>query len=190
MQNHRIMSKLIMMLFIFTFSTNAYTDGNEDGVFKRWIENRNSGISEVKFKQYDELCGSCHFSYQPGLLPGNSWEKIMSDINNHFGQTLHMTDVEIRTMRRYLLDNSAGHVNDEISNNILRTLKYNPIPIRITQTPYLIEKHRSLNKKERIRRIGQCNACHQDALQGMYKKEKIHIPEQSQLSSGQADFKM
>ncbi len=92
-----------------------------------------------------------------------------------------ITDVETRTMRRYLLNNSAGHVNDEISNQILQSLKYNPVPIRITKTPFFMYKHNSLYKKEDIQKMGKCNTCHQAARQGYYDKHTKHIPDQSQI---------
>lgn len=182
--------KLTAILLTTTFSFSVYADGDEEGIFKRWFENKNAGISAVKLDQYNDLCGSCHFPYQPGLLPGISWETMMNNIDNHFGQTIKMTDVETRTMRRYLLDNSAGHVNDEISNQILKSLKYNPIPVRITQTPFFMDKHNQLINKVKQQNMGQCDRCHQDAQQGLYKKQKIDIPDQSQWSSKSTVFKM
>ena len=173
-----IILKLILITLMTTFSFSVSADGDEEGIFKRWFENKNAGISAVKFQQYNDLCGSCHFPYQPGLLPGISWEKIMNNPDNHFGQMLKMTDVETRTMRRYLLNNSAGHVNDEISNQILQSLKYNPVPVRITQTPFFMDRHTQLEKKMKLENIAQCDHCHQDAHQGFYKKQKIYIPVQ------------
>ena len=170
--------KLTLILSIISFSITVYADGNEAGIFERWIDTKNAGISSVKLQQYNDLCGSCHFPYQPGLLPGVSWEKIMNNLDSHFGQLVKMTDVKKRTMRRYLLDNSAGHVNDEISVQILQTLKYNPIPVRITQTPFIIDKHNQLENKIKPQSIGQCNRCHQDAQQGLYEKQNIHISDQ------------
>ncbi len=120
--------KLTLILSMISFSIAAYADGNEAGIFERWIETKNASISSVKLQQYNDLCGSCHFPYQPGLLPGVSWEKIMNNLDSHFGQPVKMIDVKTRTMWRYLLDNSAGHVNDEISDQIQQTLKYDPIP--------------------------------------------------------------
>lgn len=183
MKNHITMSKLLMMISILIFSLYSYADSDDSRVFKGWIESKNSGVSEVKFKQYDELCGRCHFSYQPGLLPGTSWEKMMRDSDHHFGQALNMTNVEKRTMRRYLLDNSAGHVNDDISNKILHSFIYRPIPIRITKTPFILNQHQLLNENKILSSIGQCDTCHQDAKQGKYQKDKIHFPEQSQINS-------
>lgn len=170
--------KLTLILSIITFSFPIYADGDEEGIFKRGIETKNSGISSIKLQQYNDLCGSCHFPYQPGLLPGVSREKIMNNLDSHFGQPVKMTDVETRTMRRYLLDNSAGHVNDEISDQILQTLKYNSIPVRITQTPFIVEKHNQLKNKMKSQSIGQCDHCHQYAQQGLYEKQNIHISDQ------------
>lgn len=189
MQNLSIMSKLFIILVMMSFSLNAYTD-DEEGLFKRWFENKNNGISAVKFEQYNDLCGSCHFSYQPGLLPGISWENIMSHLNDHFGQTVAMTDVEIRTIRRYLLDNSAGHVNDEISNQILQSLRYNPVPVRITKTPFFMSKHNSLYKNKKFKNMRQCDSCHQDARQGYYDKQKLQTTEKGQGGSSRAEIKM
>ena len=175
-----IILKLILILITTTFSLSVSADGDEEGIFKRWFENKNQGISPVKFQQYNDVCGSCHFPYQPGLLPGISWEKIMNNLNDHFGQTIKMTDPRTRTLRQYLLDNSAGHVNDEISSQILQSLNYNPIPVRITQTPFFVDKHNQLKSKVKQKDMGQCDSCHQDAQQGLYKKQITNIPIQGQ----------
>lgn len=186
MQNFIRLSKQIIALSIIIFTLHASADGDEAGIFKRWIETKNIGISSVKFEQYNELCGSCHFSYQPGLLPSVSWEKIMTDLTHHFGQSVNLTETETRTMRRYVLDNSAGHVNDEISHQILHSLKYDPIPVRITTTPFFIDKH----KEESSKNIGECAHCHQDAEQGLYSKKNIHRPNQSQQPANNAEIKL
>ncbi len=84
-----------------------------------------------------------------------------------------MTDVETRTVRRYLLDNAAGHVNDEISNQILQSLKPNSIPVRITQIPFFVDKHNHVNNKIKQINMGKCDYCHQNAQQGLYKNIDI-----------------
>ena len=92
----------------------------------------------------------------------------MSDADNHYGKKLKLSSVELNTMTRYLFDNSAGRVNDEISNNILQTLKYEPVVIRITKTPYIVNKHSQLFDEEKMKEFGQCDSCHQGAAQGKY----------------------
>ncbi|MCN4144858.1 MAG: diheme cytochrome c [Thiohalomonas sp.] len=85
MKNLLSLSKLLLILTITTFSLTLYAEGDEEGIFKRWIESENAAVSAVKFQQYNDLCGSYHFSYQPGLLPAVSWESIMNQLHNHFG---------------------------------------------------------------------------------------------------------
>ena len=166
-----IKSNIVITLLIGVYSSISFADRGDSSLFDDWDKSRKPGVSSVKFQQYNEICGSCHFSYQPGLLPGVSWQKIMSGTENHFGKSLKLSPVERRTMTRYLLDNSAGHVNDEVSNNILQTLKYNPLIIRITNTPYFVSTHKSLNYADNKQNIGQCDNCHQNATQGEYRRE-------------------
>lgn len=92
----------------------------------------------------------------------------MSDADNHYAKKLKLSSVELNTMTRYLLDNSAGRVNDDVSNNILQSLKYEPVVIRITKTPYFVKKHSQLDDEEKMKGLGQCNSCHQGAAQGEY----------------------
>lgn len=168
MRSKLIAFNILLILSINAFSTISYADGNEGRIFKGWFESKNPGVSPVKFQQYNEICGSCHFPYQPGLLPAVSWQKIMSNTEKHFGAAIKLSPVEARTINRYLLDNSAGHVNDEVSYNILHSLKYDPIVMRITKTPYFIKVHNQLNGDDKVKNIGECNSCHKDAAQGKY----------------------
>ena len=160
--------KLVMACTLMSLSLSSQGDDDFGQLFDRWYSSSQSGVSAVQFQQYKNVCGQCHFPYQPGLLPAMSWEKIMMNTNKHFGQPLSLSEVEQRTMMRYLLDNSAGHVNDEISNRILQSLKYNPIPIRITETPYWIYEHKKLDGEQVKQKAYQCNHCHQDADKGKY----------------------
>ncbi|WP_078461316.1 hypothetical protein [Solemya velum gill symbiont] len=167
--NHLLTSlKFSFILFIGVFPLTSSADGGEDRIFKEWYESRNSGVSAVKLQQYNKLCGSCHFAYQPGLLPALSWEQIIFNFDNHFGVNLNLSPVDKRTMARYLLDNSAGHVNDDISNKILQSFNYEGIVNRITQTPYFVDKHSQFNSSVNSVSVGQCDGCHQNAMQGKY----------------------
>ena len=155
----------ILSIGIYPFTSYAYGD---EKIFKDWYESRNPGVSAVKLQQYNELCGSCHFAYQPGLLPATSWAEIVTNFDDHFGKILKLSSVEKRAMARFLLDNSAGHFNDEISNKILQSFNYESIVKRITQTPYFKERHSQFDSSVSSASAGQCDKCHQDAMHGKY----------------------
>ena len=161
-------SKLLIILLISIYSSISYADGDGAKMSKQWHESQRPGVSAVKFQQYTEICGNCHFPYQPGLLPTTSWEKVMLNIENHFGKDLKLSSSESRAMTRYLLNNSAGHLNDDISVNTLLSLKYDPIVMRVTKTPYFVITHSQLDEADTMKDIGQCNNCHKQAAQGIY----------------------
>jgi len=163
-----LISSNLIILLLSIYSAISFADSARGKIFEDWFKSKSPSVSAVKFEQYNEICGSCHFPYQPGLLPALSWEKIMSDTDNHFGKKLKLSSVELMTMTRYLLDNSAGRVNDELSNNILQTLKYDPVVIRITQIPYIVNKHSQLDDEEKMKKFGQCDSCHLGVAQGKY----------------------
>ena len=161
--------KFSIILFIGIVPFTSYADNDDaERIFERWSDSKKPGVSPVKLRLYNEVCGNCHFPYQPGLLPPLSWEMIMSKTDNHFGENLELSTLKRVTAFNYLLDNAAGRVNNEISAKIIQTLGYNPIVIRITDTPYFIKEHGHVDNRDNISVMGQCDKCHQDAMQGKY----------------------
>ena len=47
--------------------------------------NTKTDVAPVNNQLYIKECGSCHFPYQPGLLPANAWNKMMANLDKHFG---------------------------------------------------------------------------------------------------------
>ena len=61
---------------------------SDDDFFRgemREYESRSRGIAADTNPAYEEECGSCHMAYPPGLLPGVSWQRLMAELDNHFG---------------------------------------------------------------------------------------------------------
>lgn len=85
-----LISSILIILLISIYSAISYADGDGGEIFQDWYKSKSPGVSAVKFQQYNEICGSCRFPYQPGLLPAVSWEKIMSDADNHYGKKLKL----------------------------------------------------------------------------------------------------
>jgi hypothetical protein len=46
---------------------------------------RNDYLKPVANQTYRETCRECHFAYQPELLPSASWQKILNQLDDHFG---------------------------------------------------------------------------------------------------------
>jgi len=136
-------------------------------------------LKPVNNQTYLGQCGACHFAYQPGLLPSGSWEKILSELDEHFGDTVELDEASKKTISEYIRTNSAEHSRNERSVKIMRSLGDN-IPMRITETPYIQAKHRKINQdvfqRESIGSLSNCSACHMTADKGVYEDDSIKIP--------------
>lgn len=129
---------------------------------------------------YREECGSCHMAYPPGLLPTASWQKVMKNLDNHFGDNAELDTKTRQSILVFLTNNSA----DKTSDRRFRQFTENndsKVPLRITQTPYFKDEHadippRLVTGNEAVRSFSHCNACHRKAEQGSFRERDINIP--------------
>ncbi len=130
---------------------------------------------------YQKECGSCHFAYQPGLLPKRSWNKMMNELDNHFGDDASLDPKTTNYLKNYLIQNSSDNsLEYKRSKKITSSIASNQVPLRITKTPYFIHKHNEIPKKmitqKDVGNIGNCVACHTTADKGVYSERDIKIP--------------
>ncbi len=142
---------------------------------------KSPGVAPVKNALYLEECGSCHFAYQPGLLPARSWNKLMDGLANHFDENAELPIDELNTLRSFLLENAADHADYKRSRKIMKSLHPDTIHLRATDTPYLKRKHRKLSSKMvtenlEVNSISNCDSCHTQASSGSFSESSINIP--------------
>jgi hypothetical protein len=137
-------------------------------------------IAPVDSTVYQEECGSCHFAYQPGLLPEASWEKIMDGLANHFDENAELDEVTAGELRAYLYANAADRVGTGRSPGIANSLR-GSAPLRITGTTYFQRHHheipaRIVKGNPEIGSFSHCDACHTGAIDGNYDEHGVRIP--------------
>lgn len=147
-----------------------------------WFDRTTPRIRPNDSGPYVEECGSCHFPYQPGLLPVLSWERIMNGLNDHFGENVALHENNLHKIRNFLLNNAAGRVNSALPNKILAAQGGRPAPLRITQTHYFVHEHSGLPRKmvqdnPGVGSFSDCAICHQAAKQGIYDEQTVPIPD-------------
>ena len=139
-----------------------------------------SYIKPVNNPTYEAECGACHFVYQPELLPSASWMKILVQLDEHFGEEIELDPDSKKIVSDYLKSNSAENSSAKRAVKIMRSLG-NHVPLRITDTPYIREKHHELNsevfKREAIGSLSNCIACHTTAEKGIYEDDNVKIPQ-------------
>ena len=121
----------------------------------------------------------CHFAYQSELLPSASWLKILNQLDDHFGEEIDADPDTIKTISDYLKTNGAEKSSATRSKKIMRSMR-NQVPMRISDIPYIREKHHELDpaifKRESVGSSANCSACHISAEKGIYDDEDVKIP--------------
>ncbi len=139
------------------------------------------GVAPVNNAFYKQECASCHFAYQPGLLPAKSWKKLMGNLENHFDTDASLEEKDKKTLLAYLMKNSAEKFTQyKRSRKINKSISKNETPIAVSDTKYFIKEHKGiaqrLIKQKEVKSLSNCIACHTTADKGIYGERYINIP--------------
>ena len=125
---------------------------------------------------YIEECGSCHMAYPPQLLPAESWTKLMTGLDDHFGENAELDGETAQIIEKYLVDTSRSTSYKKLRRNL-----GDKSPLRITELPYFKHEHDEIppgliRDNDKINSLSQCNACHQKAERGQFDEDDVYIP--------------
>lgn len=177
-----VASMLLLSVALLGMSGASFSADNKPGFFSRMFSGAKApGVAPVENPQYLEECGSCHFPYQPGLLPARSWKKVMAGLENHFEESAELPAEDIKSLTDYLVKNAADHANYKRSKKIMKSLRANDAPLRVSKTPYFVKKHNELSRKmvqdnPKVGSLSNCGACHTKAETGSFSESQILIP--------------
>ncbi len=173
--------KSLTLLALLAMGTSGAVFSDERSYpLDRWASRAKTGVTPVANPTYQQECGSCHFPYQPGLLPAYAWEQIMGALSNHYGDNAELSPADTQGIRNYLLNNAAGRTHSSTSKRFTHTGRTNGLP-RISTTPYFIKKHdeipaRMVSSNKQVRSFSHCNACHTRAAEGSFREDEVVIP--------------
>jgi cytochrome c5 len=128
---------------------------------------------------YQAECGSCHLAYPPALLPAASWQRLLGGLDDHFGENAEL-DPEMRAkLEGWLVEHAAESAGSKRGRKILRSLG-GQVPLRISQTPYILRKHEDVRSsvfaRPSVGSRAHCNACHAGAERGDFDDDRARIP--------------
>lgn len=171
---------LLVATLVTGISSMALAD--DDSYFlQQWKSAPQSYLDKASHAQYLKECGACHFAYQPGLLPAASWEKIMAELNNHFGENAELPADEVNSIRNYLLNHAAGRVKAKLPEKMLQGNNAKQPVMRITETAYFRKEHdeipmRMVKDNPRVMSFSRCDACHTRAAEASFNEHEVRIP--------------
>lgn len=134
----------------------------------------------VQSNLWSESCGECHTAYHPATLPLRSWERLLREQEDHFGEDLALDEADVAALLAFARANSAEQVQREVSWRTLHSLRAEEIPLRITATNYWKETHAEIDdavwQHEKVNGKLNCAACHRDAEQGGFSNGAMALP--------------
>jgi cytochrome b len=130
--------------------------------------------------QWRDECGSCHAVFHPSLLPARSWQKLMAEQDKHFGTDLALDAPTTSAVLAFLVANAADSQATEAAYKIGKSIPPDTTPLRITETPYWIRKHRDISAADwanpLVKSKTNCSACHSDADAGTFEDGAMQVP--------------
>ncbi|MBI3478956.1 MAG: diheme cytochrome c [Nitrosomonadales bacterium] len=134
-------------------------------------ENRGSSLQTIQANaKWKQECSNCHIAYVPGLLPAESWRKLMAGLDKHFGSDATLDASDAKEITAYLVDNASNRWRAPTA------------PLRITESAWFKSKHDSHEispavwKNPRVKSPANCQACHSGAEKGDFSEDKVRIP--------------
>jgi hypothetical protein len=131
----------------------------------------------VMDETYKNECGDCHIAYPPMLLPSKSWQKLMSGLEDHFGENAELDVKTVSTVLGYLDQHALETESGSIVPHWQEVIPDVP-PIRITELQIFVDDH-----KEPYRLLGDsalepgffapCSDCHKEAGDGIFNKDRL-----------------
>jgi hypothetical protein len=120
--------------------------------------------------KWQRECSSCHIAYAPGLLPPESWRRVMAGLDKHFGSDASLTPAESKEITDFLVRNGTNRWSGAAA------------PLRITETAGFLREHRGDEvpagtfKRASVKSAANCQACHSGAAKGDFNEHGVRIP--------------
>jgi hypothetical protein len=133
---------------------------------------------------YVKECGACHTPFSPQLLPAASWRKLMSHLDDHFGDSAKLDAPTQQALTRYLESNAADNAQNSASRSIMQSIHPGQVPERITQVPYIADLHKAVldplwNGKPRPKTLTECSVCHTRANAGNFTSKSFTVNDEA-----------
>jgi len=170
--NSVIVALVVLTSIAFSSIARADRDDDYDDHDKR------SGFSSLSKRAtvsplYQKECGSCHLAFPARFIGANGWKKIMTTLDDHFGDNAELDKADADRILAYLEANAAresrwGWGREKTS-------------LRISENRHFQREHDEVPRgvvgvNAKIKSFSDCQACHQRADKGSFRESEISIP--------------
>lgn len=117
-------------------------------------------------------CGDCHMAFQPGFLPARSWDAMMDNLADHFGDDASLAQDKVALIRAYLTENAGDRDRRGLAREYMAYVRPDGVPQKITENPAFRHEHdfpARVWRRPEVMTPSNCLACHRDAERGYYE---------------------
>jgi cytochrome b len=133
--------------------------------------------SKAEATPWTKECGGCHLAYAPSLLPQRSWERMMREQAEHFGEDLSLSPAAAQAL---LGEARAAHATSWAAWKLMASAAPGDSPQRITELRFWRHAHRDLPDTAFKAPVSSgrhdCESCHLDAASGIFQPRMIQRP--------------
>ncbi len=145
---------------------------------------RGMPVAEAQFDPvFAEECSACHMAYNPSLLPAEDWKKLMAGLDSHFGEDASLDDASTSQITDWLVANAAETADTRPAHLFSLPRKADGTIGAITDSKVWRELHDTPleNGAFKVKSVGSeanCQACHTDAVSGVFSPFNIKLPKE------------
>jgi hypothetical protein len=129
-----------------------------------------AGAADLDEQAWREECSACHIAYPARFLPADSWQKIMSTLDDHFGADASIDAATAEKISRYLAATARSPSRAQSGT-----------PTRISETRWFVHEHDEVSQQQwhnpKVKSPANCSACHQDVETGGFSERSLKIPQ-------------
>lgn len=132
----------------------------------------NDWVPPVKDQLVLKECGACHMAFQPAFLPARSWNRMMDELADHFGEDASLPADKTKAIRDFYTTNAGDVLTQGRARKYMQWVAPSGTPQKITENPDFLRKHDRIPervwKDPKVVTKSNCPACHRGADQGWY----------------------
>jgi hypothetical protein len=130
----------------------------------------------LKAQAWSVECSGCHLAYPPGILPTASWDRMLGEQHEHFGEDLALSGAKLAVLRDYMLQTPAASWS---AWKLQRSAAASGAPQRVSEVAFWRHAHHdvpdSAFRPPTSAGRHDCEACHFDAQSGIFHPRMIHM---------------
>ena len=121
---------------------------------------------------YVDECAACHMANPAGFLPQRSWTKIMTTLDDHFGENTTLGEACRAEIKSYLVQNAADAGGRP--SGLLSRVAPDETLLRISEMPWFSSEHDGEVSSCRLKKaesMAHCAACHRGADREIFEDQ-------------------